>query len=85
MKVDKNQDRTYSVEPYNPEWITKFEATKRFLESVFGEQAIMIEHVGSTAIPNMKAKPVIDVLLSWVRCNSLQTKKRKWVQSDMSG
>src|SRR3989344_759994 len=77
MKVDKNQDRTYSVEPYNPEWITKFEATKRFLESVFGEQAIMIEHVGSTAIPNMKAKPVIDVLVVVGKMQQFADEKEK--------
>ncbi len=63
MKIDKNLKRKYQLQDYDPAWIQKFEEIKRFLVSVFGDEAVRIEHVGSTSVPNMKAKPVIDVVL----------------------
>lgn len=53
----------YTIEPYNPEWVKKFQSIKAMLEGVFGSQALAIEHVGSTSVPGMKAKPIIDVLV----------------------
>lgn len=53
----------YSIEEYNPEWVTKFQNIKHVLEDVFSTKALAIEHVGSTSIPRMKAKPIIDILV----------------------
>lgn len=53
----------YTIEPYHPEWVKKFESIKAMLEGVFGSQALAIEHVGSTSVMGMKAKPIIDVLV----------------------
>jgi GrpB-like predicted nucleotidyltransferase (UPF0157 family) len=51
------------VEPYDPEWPRRFESERRVLQGVLaawldGE----IEHVGSTAVPGLAAKPVIDMV-----------------------
>jgi len=62
-ELDKNRHRKYSVIGYDPGWATKFESIKRALPEVFGGKALRIEHVGSTSIPGMKAKPIIDVLM----------------------
>jgi len=51
---------------YNKSWPKHFEEEKEKLENVFGEFALSIEHVGSTAIPNIKAKPIIDILIGGV-------------------
>ena len=59
----RRENRKYSVVEYNPAWPEKFNEIKLFLESVFKEKLEKIEHFGSTAIPGMKAKPVVDVLL----------------------
>jgi len=48
------------VEQYNPEWTVWFERLSSFLESHIGRCILRIEHVGSTAIPGMVAKPIID-------------------------
>ncbi len=61
MHPDAMRKRPYSIQEYNPEWPIKFKSIKKFLEEVFKEKAIQIEHIGSTSIPGMKAKPVIDV------------------------
>ncbi|MEM7065689.1 MAG: GrpB family protein [Cyanobacteria bacterium P01_B01_bin.77] len=48
---------------YDPEWPAKFEAEKRLLTDVIGRWLWgSIEHVGSTAVPGLLAKPVIDIM-----------------------
>jgi GrpB-like predicted nucleotidyltransferase (UPF0157 family)/RimJ/RimL family protein N-acetyltransferase len=50
-----------TVEPYNPEWPQHFQQLKARLESFLqGVPYISIEHVGSTSVPNLAAKPIID-------------------------
>lgn len=50
------------IEPYNPRWATEFEAQKlELLEILQGVPIVKIEHVGSTSIPGLKAKPVLDI------------------------
>src|SRR4051812_40296666 len=63
MHPDAMKKRPYSIQEYNPEWPIKFESIKKFLEKVFKEKALRIEHTGSTSIPGMKAKPVIDIVV----------------------
>ncbi|MGD1855694.1 MAG: GrpB family protein [Leptolyngbyaceae cyanobacterium] len=48
---------------YDPEWPTRFEAEKRYLANVIGRWRWgSVEHVGSTAVPGLLAKPVIDIM-----------------------
>ena len=49
-----------TVEEYNLAWISWFESLCAFLEPKLGRNIIRIEHVGSTSIPGMIAKPIID-------------------------
>lgn len=49
------------VQPYNAEWPDWFERVKAFLEPALTDVPHTIEHVGSTAVPGMTAKPVIDI------------------------
>jgi GrpB-like predicted nucleotidyltransferase (UPF0157 family) len=50
------------LEEHNPQWAAEFEEVKRGLEQILGSiPVINIEHVGSTSIPDLKAKPVIDI------------------------
>lgn len=56
-------NRPYHIETYNPDWQEQFEAQKAELQSILGDEAIRIEHMGSTAVPGLAAKPQIDVLV----------------------
>src|SRR5215831_13086698 len=47
----------------NPEWPEQFECQARRIEAALGGCALQIEHVGSTSVPGLAAKPVIDILL----------------------
>ena len=49
------------VLPYDSAWKSAFEAIKREIESAIGDMIIGIEHVGSTSVEGMSAKPCIDI------------------------
>jgi len=49
------------VVPYDPEWPRTFEAVRARIAPHLGELAVGIEHVGSTAVPRLDAKPIVDV------------------------
>ena len=51
------------VEKYNPEWPKWFEVIKAFLGEKVSQACILIEHVGSTSISGMTAKPIVDLIL----------------------
>jgi GrpB-like predicted nucleotidyltransferase (UPF0157 family) len=52
-----------SIVPYDPDWPRRFDEERRVLAAVFGGSDAVIEHVGSTAVPGLGGKPVIDVLI----------------------
>lgn len=50
------------VEPYNESWPDQFEVLKRNYEkALLGVPVLSIEHVGSTSVPGLWAKPIIDI------------------------
>ena len=49
------------VLPYDRTWQSDFEDIKREIESAVGDLMIGIEHVGSTSVEGMSAKPIIDI------------------------
>ena len=57
------KNRKYDVVPYDPRYKDQFENEAQVLNSIFGNSAIAIEHVGSTAVPGLSGKPTIDVLV----------------------
>lgn len=54
--------RNIVVVPSNPAWVAMFEAEAARLRGVFGDLLVDIHHIGSTAIPGIYAKPVIDMM-----------------------
>lgn len=53
--------RRVTVSPYDPQWPREFEAIRMELEAALGPLALRIEHVGSTSVPGLSAKPIIDM------------------------
>jgi GrpB-like predicted nucleotidyltransferase (UPF0157 family) len=51
------------VVPHNSHWRDAFEAEAKHVAGALGENVVAIHHIGSTAIPNIYAKPVIDLLV----------------------
>ncbi|MEW4022570.1 bifunctional GNAT family N-acetyltransferase/GrpB family protein [Bacillus sp. YAF8] len=54
--------RKAEVIPHQPEWKEMFEREKANLLRIFGRALHSVSHIGSTSIPGMAAKPVIDIL-----------------------
>lgn len=55
--------RIVKVVPHNPTWKQKFNEESKKIEKIFKEIFISIHHIGSTAIPPVKAKPIIDIMV----------------------
>ena len=51
------------VVPHNPGWRDAFGAEAERVAAALGENVVAVHHIGSTAIPNIYAKPVIDLLV----------------------
>jgi GrpB-like predicted nucleotidyltransferase (UPF0157 family) len=51
------------IADYDPEWPRLFEREAERIQVALGDQALLIEHVGSTSVPGLAAKPRIDALL----------------------
>jgi GrpB-like predicted nucleotidyltransferase (UPF0157 family) len=48
---------------YDEDWPRQFEREERRIRGALGERALEVEHVGSTSVPGLAAKPVIDIAL----------------------
>jgi GrpB-like predicted nucleotidyltransferase (UPF0157 family) len=48
---------------YDPEWPKQFEREQERIRAALGQRALLVEHVGSTAVPGLAAKPIIDINL----------------------
>lgn len=49
------------IQPYNPAWKTEYESLKNILDIELKDFKIDIQHVGSTSIPGLYAKPILDI------------------------
>ena len=49
------------VLPYDPKWKTDFEEIRRELVKAIGDLILCVEHVGSTSVEGLSAKPIIDI------------------------
>jgi putative glutamine amidotransferase len=54
----------YGISDYDPAWPKRFEAEATRIRKALGEVALRIEHVGSTSVPGLAAKPVVDIQVS---------------------
>lgn len=52
------------IVPYDPAWPQQFQQLAQLLRTALGSVALRIDHIGSTSIPQLAAKPVIDVQIS---------------------
>jgi GrpB-like predicted nucleotidyltransferase (UPF0157 family) len=57
-------DDRITIEPYDAGWPLAFEAERDAILRVLGALALRIDHHGSTAVPGLAAKPVIDIQIS---------------------
>lgn len=59
----RSESSSVLVLPYNPSWPAAFVAVQDTLSRLLGSAARAIHHVGSTSVPGLAAKPVLDILV----------------------
>lgn len=55
-------NNTIEVVPYNPQWPQLFAAEAELIKQALGDNCVTIHHIGSTSVPGLSAKPIIDML-----------------------
>ena len=57
-------DKPVIIEDYNPDWYKNFEQEKRKLMKILNGRIIYIEHIGSTSVNGLGAKPILDIAVA---------------------
>jgi GrpB-like predicted nucleotidyltransferase (UPF0157 family) len=57
------EKREIRIVDYDMDWPKKFETHARIIAGALGGSAVRIEHIGSTSVPGLAAKPIIDILV----------------------
>lgn len=53
---------TVQLQVYDPRWANEFEQERQRLLDIFENKLIAVEHIGSTSVPGLSAKPIIDMI-----------------------
>ncbi|GAF89235.1 unnamed protein product [marine sediment metagenome] len=61
--ISKTDKRRVGVVSYNPNWKKMYKEESEKIKNILNDIIVDIHHIGSTAIPGIKAKPVIDILV----------------------
>lgn len=61
-----------TVLPHDPQWEDEARAAVETLRAVLGDAAVDIQHVGSTAVPTVHAKPVVDIAVGMRDVNAIE-------------
>ncbi|HET7050712.1 MAG TPA: GNAT family N-acetyltransferase [Solirubrobacteraceae bacterium] len=62
--IGGRERREIVIADYDPEWPRRFEAERERIGAALGGGALRIEHIGSTSVPGLAAKPIVDVLVA---------------------
>jgi len=54
--------RRVEVTPYDEQWALRFQQEAAILQELFRGEILVVHHIGSTSVPGLKAKPIIDML-----------------------
>jgi GrpB-like predicted nucleotidyltransferase (UPF0157 family) len=57
------EKRVIEIVPYRSDWPLQFERHAQSIKTGLGERALRIEHIGSTSVNGLAAKPIVDVLV----------------------
>src|SRR5688572_26936897 len=69
MNIEHVDTSHENILPYDPAWISAYEAEAEKIKSVFGNSLLGIEHIGSTSVPGLVSKPIIDIAVLIVSYN----------------
>lgn len=59
---ENKMNKTIEVVSYDPNWPAMFQAEAELIKRALGNNCVAIHHIGSTSVPGLSAKPIIDIL-----------------------
>ncbi|MCK5835508.1 MAG: GrpB family protein [Lentisphaeria bacterium] len=69
MKIGANVLKIV-IAKYNPNWILFFESEKKLLKGIFSDTCKTINHMGSTSVPGLSSKPIVDISIGVEKLNT---------------
>ncbi len=79
-KIRKSKMRKIEVLPYNKKWLQQFLDEKICLKNIFRTNAVNIHHIGSTSVPGLAAKPIIDIMIEVNSLQEVDSKNKKMIE-----
>jgi GrpB-like predicted nucleotidyltransferase (UPF0157 family) len=67
--------------PYDPGWARKYQTEAERIQRALGDNIVAVHHIGSTAIPGIYAKPIIDILVEVE--NILRVDSQAWAMEEL--
>lgn len=62
--IGGREERLIEIVDYRSEWVGRFRVEERRIAAALGRTASRIEHVGSTSVPELAAKPIVDIMVT---------------------
>lgn len=59
--VGGREKRAVTLADHDPLWAERFSAERERIAAALGDRALAIDHIGSTAVPGLAAKPIVDI------------------------
>jgi len=56
-------DKRVVIEKYTSDWALSFKEEEKLLKDIMSNKAISIEHIGSTSVKGLGAKPILDIMV----------------------
>ena len=71
------QSGKVTVVPYDPKWVEKYAYEAQHIQDAVGDLIQDVQHVGSTSVPGMDAKPIIDMMVGLKDLSVAEGKKEQ--------
>lgn len=62
--IGGRERREIVIVDHDPAWAVRYEIERRRIEAALGDRVLRLDHIGSTSVPRLAAKPIIDIDLS---------------------
>lgn len=66
------------VKEYNKNYPSMYEKEKELIIPILKDNLVNIYHIGSTAVPNLKSKPIIDIMISVINLDDVDKLKKQF-------
>ncbi len=73
----RNTQKAIEVVDYDPSWVQLFDSERERLTEALGDLAMAVEHIGSTSVPGLAAKPIVDIAVVLVGMDGLADAVRR--------